>query len=275
MKYIIHPVFGYKYLLASNNGRKLLKQYVKYYQQGGMTIKLSRDSFKHLTDFGGDKCLINSINWVGVPEDIIKLLVDEYNKEGSHNVNMDIALDLLDDWVDKKLTNPNDPSHNRLIPGKIEDFYYEEIVRTDDSSDGDNDDPAMETIKESLGYKNMQKYYNFDICTRYEQNVIKVNKLYSYVKPLTAVLICFGWYGLERGHATCIGRDGRNEPFSIELQPVQGECQHIPYGWDNIIKFFEYAIDIRVILGGPNLKPIRKEEEEEEEEEASSDRQYM
>ncbi len=80
MKYIIHPISRYKYLLKSNNGRKLLKQYVKYYQQGGMTIKLNRDSFKHLTDFGSDACVINSINWIGVPKNIIDELFVEYNK---------------------------------------------------------------------------------------------------------------------------------------------------------------------------------------------------
>ena len=42
---IYDPITGNQYSIFSNEGKRVLKQYIKQFQTGGMVIKLNKDMF--------------------------------------------------------------------------------------------------------------------------------------------------------------------------------------------------------------------------------------
>jgi hypothetical protein len=222
MDNIYNPLNGKSYSIFTYEGKYILKQYIKNFQNGGMLIKLNKNMFKQSTDFGKNACVINTLNWIGIPANLVKELIKIYKKEKT-GIRDSQYLKILDKWVNK-LVQPTNSLHKRLIPGKIEPFEFVYI-------------------------KNNQN------------TVSMVNEIYSYVKPMTSRILLINWeHG--GSHLTCIGRDANNEPFIVELQnnideQDYSDCIHIPYGWSDILDFFSATNDVYILLGGPTLKPIK------------------
>jgi hypothetical protein len=184
-------------------------------------------------DFGHDTCVINTLNWIGMPEDLVLELIAGYKKERINNpskvgINANIYLAILDKWVDK-LVEPSNPEHKRLIPGKIDPFKFVPI-----------------TIREPL--------------TIYEYIPALANKVFSYIKPMTSRILQIFWKD-RSSHLTCAGRDGNNMPFMAELQNDNpevrdGDCIYIPYGWHDVLGYFSNASEVLMLMGGPTLRPV-------------------
>ena len=170
-----------------------------------------------------------------MPKKLVLELVKAYKYE--HNINpnafgihIDVYLRILNKWVDE-LIKPDNPEHKRLVLNQeIKPFKFVPI-----------------TVAEKL--------------TTFEYFPTLVNKIFSYIKPMTARIINILWND-GTGHLTCAARDGNNIPFMVELQNIYGEeregdCIHVPYGWIDLFKYFENANKVQILMGGPTLKPVK------------------
>ena len=237
MENIYDPITGNQYSIFSVEGKRVLKQYIKQFQTGGMVIKLNKDMFspKNANDFGHDTCVINTLNWIGMPKNLVLELIKAYKYEHRTNpdafgIHDEVYLRVLNKWVGE-LVNPENPEHKRLVLNQeIKPFKFVPI-----------------TVAEKL--------------TTYEYFPTLVNKIFSYIKPMTARILNIDWND-GTGHLTCAVRDGNNIPFMVELQNIYGEdreedCQHVPYDWPDVIEYFENANKVQILMGGPTLKPVK------------------
>ena len=234
MDNIHDPITGKQYYIFSIEGKRILKQYIKQFQSGGMVIKLNKNMFsKNAHDFGHDTCVINTLNWIGMPKHLVLELVNAYKDirkiyPDTSGICPDVYLRILNKWVDELVT-PENPEHKRLVPGRIEPFEFRFV-----------------DIEESM--------------TTYEYIPALVNRVFSYIKPMTSRVLQIIWKD-GTCHLTCAGRDGNNIPFLVELQNDYPEahnedCKHIPYDWIDVLEYFSTAKEVSILMGGPTLRPV-------------------
>ena len=240
MNYIIDPGTLLKHSVLSKNGKMLLKQYIKAYQNGGAAVKLAPHMIDNPPNLGPHSCISNALNILGYgnEEDIKELqkqgLIYTCTQKSTSNIQMSGIIKNM----------------NR-IETYIRNHQRDRIIKEDEKISKDvhfEDIKMYEIFLPEAGLNDFKKKSKW-------MNILK--QVYDKIPEGYARAVVLTWNYLQ-SHIIVAAKEN-NEMIIIDPQfnpkVFKGEEQVLKY----IIKkneqnFYIYPIQIKIIMSSLHLK---------------------